>query len=81
MALPVVHPVVNERVDHRVGHGEPVEGQVHVLDVAAGCDGVVVVGVDEIAVVRQPAECKDGYHEDEHPDYLGQKEQLPKFTE
>jgi len=31
--LPGVHPAVNDRVVHGVRHGEPVEGQVHFLDV------------------------------------------------
>lgn len=29
-----------------------------------------MVGVDEVAVVRQPAEGEYGYHNDEHPHYL-----------
>jgi hypothetical protein len=32
-----------------------------------------VVGVDEIAVVRQPAEREDGHDYDEHPHDLTQK--------
>ena len=31
--LPFIHPVVDEGVDTAVCHGQPVEEQVHVLDV------------------------------------------------
>ena len=30
MSLPFVHPIVDEGVDTAVGHGQPIEGQVHV---------------------------------------------------
>lgn len=49
--LPGVHPVVYEGIDHCVGHGEPIETQVHVLYVFCVEDLVVVVGVDEVTVV------------------------------
>lgn len=68
--LPIIHPIVDDGVDHGVGHGEPVEGQVKVWDVGAHCHRPVVIGVDEIAMVREPANCEDGYHCDKHPHYL-----------
>lgn len=49
--IPGVHPVVYEGIHHGVGHGEPIETQVHVLYVFCVEDLVVVVGVDEVAVV------------------------------
>ena len=30
LSLPFVHPIVDEGVDTAVGHGQPIEGQVHV---------------------------------------------------
>ena len=62
----MVHAVVDERVDHCVGHGEPVEGEVEVLHVAGGGDLAEVVRVDEVAVVRQPAHGEDGHDHEEH---------------
>ena len=74
ITVPVVHPVVDQRIDHGVGHGEPVEGQVHVLDIVAGGYGVVMVRVDEVAMVRQPAESEYGHYNDEHSDNLRKKQ-------
>lgn len=68
--LPVIHPVVDERIDHCVGHSEPVECQVHMLHIAACHDRVVVISVDEVAMVRQPAERKYRHHDYEHTHYL-----------
>lgn len=70
---PGVHPVVNERVDHGVGHGEPVEGQEEVLHVLGEGDRTVVVRVDEVGVVRQPAHREDQHDDDEHPHHLDNK--------
>ena len=33
LSLPFVHPIVDEGVDTAVGHGQPIEGQVHVWGV------------------------------------------------
>jgi hypothetical protein len=70
LLLLVIHPVVDERVDHCIGHGEPIEGQVHMLHIAARCYRVVVISIYEVAMIRQPAERKDGHHNDEHPHHL-----------
>lgn len=71
--VPGVHPVVNERVDHRVGHGEPVEGEEEVLHVLGVRHRAVVVRVDEVGVVRQPAHREDQHDDDEHPHHLRNK--------
>jgi hypothetical protein len=31
--LPVVHPAIDDGIIHGVGHGEPVDGEVHFLNV------------------------------------------------
>ena len=64
---PVSHPVVDDRVDGTVGHGQPVEAQVDVLDVGERHDGGLVVGVEEVDVVGQPA---DSEHRDDHHEHL-----------
>jgi len=76
---PGVHPVVNERVDHGVGHGEPVEGQEEVLHVLGEGDRAVVVRVDEVGVVRQPAHGEDQHDDDEHPHHLKHTNQTTLF--
>ena len=68
--IPGVHPVVDEWVEHGVGHGEPVEAEVDVLDVGLAADLDVVVGVDEVHVVGQPAHREDDHHHDEHLHHL-----------
>ena len=66
---PVSHPVVDDGVDGTVRHGQPVEAQVDVLDVGQRHDGGLVVGVEEVDVVRQPADPEDGDDDDKHLDY------------
>lgn len=68
--LLVVHPVVDYWVDHGVGHGKPIEGEVEVRDVGAEGDRAVVVSVDEVAMVGQPADSEDGNDSDEHSNHL-----------
>lgn len=68
--LPVVHPIVNKRVDHSIGHCQPIEGKVHVLHVATGCHGVVVVSIDVETMIRQPAQREDSHYHYEHPNNL-----------
>ena len=36
------------------------------LHVVARCDGIVVISIDKVAMIREPAECEDGKHNDEH---------------
>ena len=55
----LVHPIVDDGINTGVGHGQPVEAKVYVANVGHLGDGRVVVGVDEVDVVRSPA-----YHED-----------------
>jgi hypothetical protein len=54
--LPSVHPVINEGVDHGVGHRKPVEGQVQVLHILCVGHGAVVVCVNKVGVVGKPAD-------------------------
>ncbi len=65
-AIPCVHPVVDQRVEHGVGHGQPVEAEVDVLDEGLAHDLLVVVRVDEVDVVGQPADGEDDHDDDEH---------------
>ena len=63
---PDVHPVVDNRIDHGVGHRQPVESQVDVLDEGLADDALVVVGVEEVGVVGEPAHAEDGHDDHEH---------------
>ena len=68
--LPVIHPIVDEGVHHCVRHCEPIEGQVHVLHIAAFRYRVVVIRVYKVAMIGEPAECEDGHHNDKHLHHL-----------
>ena len=74
--LPGVHPVIDEGIEHGVGHGQPVESQVDVLDVGLRDDLFVMVGVDEVDVVGEPAHGEDDDHHDEHFDNLEGRKKL-----
>lgn len=50
--LPGVHPAVHDRVVHGIGHGQPVERQVHVLYVRLGGQLGHVRRYDEVDVIR-----------------------------
>lgn len=65
-----VHPVVNYWIDHGVGHGQPVETQIHVLYVTLVQYVGIEVYVNEISMIWQPTYAK--YHDDEnkHPHNL-----------
>ena len=65
-----VHEEINDRIEGRVGHGEPEEGQEHVLGVGLGGDVRIVV-VDEVGVVRQPAHPEHDQNHNEHDADLG----------
>ena len=67
---PLVEPVVDDGVDAGVGHGQPVEAEVDVADVRVGGDGWIVVGVDEVDVIRSPAHHEYHDHHSEHLDDL-----------
>lgn len=68
--LPGVHPTVDDRVMHGVGHGQPVESQIHVLYVwfcgefrHMRCD-------DKVYVERQPTDSENRHHDDHHLNHL-----------
>ena len=57
-------------IDRTVGHGQPVEAEVYVLDVGEPHDLRVVVGVDEVDVVGEPADAEHGDDNHKHLDNL-----------
>lgn len=68
--LPWVHPVIDYRVHHRVGHGQPVEAQEQILHVRFDHYVLVVVRVHEERVIRQPADQENRHDDGEHSDHL-----------
>ena len=64
------HEEEDDRVDGRVCHGEPEGREKEVLGVGLGEDGGVVVGVDEVGVVGQPAHSEHDQHHHEHDAHL-----------
>jgi hypothetical protein len=65
-----VHPDDNERVDGTLGHGQEVECEVDVLDPFYIHNAFVNVHVNEVAMVRKPADCECYHDHDEHSYYL-----------
>ena len=63
---PLVHGVVDEGVDRRVGHSEPVEEEVDILNEGELDDGIVMENVDEVNIVRKPTDAKQDNDQDKH---------------
>lgn len=68
--LPRVHPVVNKGINGGIGHGQPIAGQVDVLDIRSVQDLSVVKGIQEEGLLRQPAQRERHHDHDEHFYYL-----------
>lgn len=66
----MVHEVVDNGVVHGVRHGEPVHGQVHVLHVVRVHHARVVKHVEEVGMVRQPADGEQEHHGEQHAHHL-----------
>lgn len=64
--LPCIHKIIDNGIDHWISHGQPVECQVHVLNVRHRNDAFVVVSIQEIEVVWKPAQAKENHHREEH---------------
>ena len=71
--LPFVHPEVDDGIDHAVGHGQPIEGQIHVLRVRFVGHLGVVVQVEEVAVIREPTYAEDHDDHDKHFHHLSEE--------
>ena len=65
-----IHPVIDERIDTSLTHGQPVEQEVDVADVGDPGDGGVVVGVDEVDMIGRPAHNEDENNHCEHEHHL-----------
>ena len=65
-AKPFVHPIVDDWIDTGIGHGQPVEAQVDVVNVRDLGDGWIVVGVQEVDVVGSPANHEDCHDHSKH---------------
>ena len=68
--IPLVHPVVDDGIHHGIGHGQPVETQIHVLDIFGGDHLIIVIRVDEEQVIGKPAYGKNRDHRYEHSNYF-----------
>ena len=74
---PLVHPVVDNRIDAAVEHGQPVEEEVHVLGVPGSHDARVEVGDDEVDMVGQPT---DGKYQSDCTKHFNNLKQLKTST-
>ena len=66
ICVPRVHEIVDYRIDHGVGHGQPVESEVVVDGERVLNDVLVVVGVEEVEVVGEPAQAEQHHHSHKH---------------
>ena len=67
---PGIHIVIDEWIDHGVAHGEPVECEEDVLDVAVRVHLTINVLINEVSVIWKPAEGEEEDNNDEHPNNL-----------
>lgn len=68
--LPGVHPTVHDGIVHRVGHCQPVECQINVLDVRRRGQFRHVRCDDKVYVVRKPTDRENRHHDNHHFDDL-----------
>jgi hypothetical protein len=64
--LPSIHKVVDDWVDHGVGHGEPVESEVDVLNSWTGNNIFVVICVEKVAMIWKPTQSEHDNNRDKH---------------
>jgi len=65
-----IHPPIYDRVVHGIAHGQPINEEVHLLDVGPVADLGNVGHDDEVDVKRQPADGENYHHDDHHFDNL-----------
>jgi hypothetical protein len=58
--------IIDDRVDHRMRHSEPVESEKDVLNVFHVHHLRIVIGVNEVDVVRQPTDPEDQNKNHQH---------------
>ena len=63
---PCVHPVVDDRIDHRICHCQPIEWKKDLPDVLVFYNRGVMVIRNEIAMVGKPTNSKDNDYDQEH---------------
>ena len=66
----MIHVAVDHGIVHRVGHCQPVDGQVDLLDVLGQVDVWVYVANDEVDVEGEPAHAEYQHDDDHHLDNL-----------
>ena len=65
-----IHQIVNDRIEHRIGHRQPVEGEIYVLNVFTVEYFWIIVLIQEENLLWQPAYREQHHNHDEHADYL-----------
>lgn len=54
MSKSAIHPIVDDRIDHAVGHRQPIESKEQMRHIAFRCDVWFVIGINVEHVIRQP---------------------------
>ena len=63
---PCVHPVVDDRIDHRICHCQPIEWKKDLPDVLVFHNRAGMVIRNKIAMVGKPTNSKDNDYDQEH---------------
>ena len=63
---PCVHPVVDDRIDHRICHCQPIEWKKDLPDVFVFHNRAGMVIRNKIAMVGKPTNSKDNDYDQEH---------------
>ena len=70
LCLPLIHVTIDHGIVHRVGHGQPVDHQVDLLNVVTEVYLRIDVCCDKVCMIRQPADYEDHHHHHHHFYYL-----------
>lgn len=79
MSKPLVHPIVNDRVHHTVGHCQPIESEKQVRRIVCRCNVGLVISIYVEHMIWKPTYCKNGDNCDEHSNNLHTNAQQKKI--
>ena len=63
---PGVHPIVYNRINHCICHGQPVKSKEDMRYILKFDDGFVMVIINEVSVIRKPTNTKYNHYYQEH---------------
>ena len=67
---PGVHPIVYNRINHCICHGQPVKSKEDMRYILEFDDRLIMVIINKVTMVRKPANPKDHNDNQKHLHYL-----------